>query len=186
MYVKGDYGAELRIRASDVMKDVQASRSDPGQGLNTSKTVSKKDDPGQELIGNEQESPPEKVRVSCPKVLIVDDSPNVIRQITAILQEVGADVLTVEDGEMALDVMEREDPDLIVSEVDLSRLDGIKMAWHRTKIETIRDIPIIFLSYLKDYRSIVDGRGCPGVLAYFTKPLTGEELDRFTDIIRNL
>ncbi len=75
---------------------------------------------------------------------------------------------------------------MVISDVDLSRLDGIKMAWQRSKIETIQDIPIIFLSYLKDYRSIVDGRGCPGVLAYFTKPLIGGEIDRFKDIIRNL
>ncbi len=116
-YVKGDHGDELRFRTADVLKDVEGSRSNLIQEISIINTVGKDRDPRQVPTGDscpegEQVHVTERLQDSWLKVLIVDDSPIAVRQITTILQELGAEVLTVEDGEKALDVMEREDPDL--------------------------------------------------------------------------
>jgi PleD family two-component response regulator len=190
MYVDGKYGDELRIRTADVMKDVQSSRQEGGQEETASTTARKNTTPRQVSRDDgcpidDRASPRPDVRYR-RKVLIVDDSPTMIQRLTTVLQKLDAEVMIAEDGESALKVMECEDPDLVIAEIDLSRRDGIKMAWKRAEMETIQDIPIVFYSYLKDHQSIVDGRGCPGVLAYFTKPLTGEALDHFQDIIKTL
>ena len=63
-----------------------------------------------------------------PRLLIVDDSP-VDRQLAAgCLQSIGAlEVLEADDGEQALEVMERDRPDLVITDLRMPKLDGLEL-----------------------------------------------------------
>ena len=82
------------------------------------------------------------------KILIVEDD----KDFLAILQKkftvAGFSVVLAENGEEAIDIAEREKPDLILSDDLMPKMDGMAMA---KKIrETNKNIPIMFLTNLKD------------------------------------
>lgn len=58
------------------------------------------------------------------RVLIVDDDANLTRLLRAILQTGGFAVVTASDGEVALGLVEQENPDVIILDLRMPRLDG--------------------------------------------------------------
>lgn len=57
-------------------------------------------------------------------VLIVDDDPDVVTAITVALQDMGAKVCAAVDGQIAVDLAEKEQPDLIVLDMMLPKRSG--------------------------------------------------------------
>ncbi len=57
-------------------------------------------------------------------VLIVDDDPDVVTAITVALQDMGAKVSAAVDGQIAVDLAEKEQPDLIVLDMMLPKRSG--------------------------------------------------------------
>ena len=84
-------------------------------------------------------------------VLIVDDDPLALQLLTAILKSCGVDsVLTAPDGEAALSVLEQAAPDpvLIISDIDMPKLNGWSFA-RRVRmgaVERVKDIPFFLLT----------------------------------------
>jgi CheY-like chemotaxis protein len=58
------------------------------------------------------------------RVLVVDDEPDTLEAVSALLTEAGADVRGVESAEAALDVVERFSPDVLVSDILMPEHDG--------------------------------------------------------------
>ena len=79
-------------------------------------------------------------------LLVVDDEPAVRRVLVMRLQLAGYRVVCAEDGEEALEVFNRESPDLVVLDVMLPKLDGFAVC-RRLRAESC--VPIIFLSALE-------------------------------------
>ena len=82
------------------------------------------------------------------KILIVEDD----KDFLAILQKKftieGFSIVTAENGEEAVEIAEKEIPDLILSDVLMPKMDGVVMA---KKIrEFNKNVPIILLTNLKD------------------------------------
>jgi two-component system KDP operon response regulator KdpE len=106
------------------------------------------------------------------RVLIVDDEPSILASMTALLRARGYDVSTAMSGRGALDVFERDRPDLIVLDLALGDIDGIEIC------RLIRDgsaTPIIVLSARgkePDKVAALDA----GADDYVTKPFGTEEL----------
>jgi two-component system alkaline phosphatase synthesis response regulator PhoP len=91
------------------------------------------------------------------KILIVEDD----KDFSTILQKKftleGFTIVTAENGEEAIDVAEKEKPDLIISDVLMPKMDGVTMA---NKIrETDKNVPIMFLTNLGDDDSIEKPKG---------------------------
>src|SRR5919197_1095721 len=78
-----------------------------------------------------------------PKVLVVDDEPNIVSTLRPLLRSRGYDVLTAMTGCAALEAVERDVPDVIVLDLGLPDLDGAEVC--RMIRETHR-IPIVVLS----------------------------------------
>lgn len=77
-------------------------------------------------------------------VLVVDDERYIIDLLTDLLQDEGYQVLRASDGQAALDVMSHQLPDLVVADVMMPRIDGIRLlAMIR---EQNRDLPVILMS----------------------------------------
>jgi len=84
------------------------------------------------------------------KLLVVDDEKNIRRLYETELQGDGYDVATAESAEQALEMIEKEPPDLVVLDIRLEGMDGIDCL--RTIMEKRRDLPVILNSAYSTYK----------------------------------
>jgi len=61
------------------------------------------------------------------KILVVDDDPDIVTTIQVGLQDLNQQILTARDGLAALDIAEREDPDILVLDLMLPRRGGFQV-----------------------------------------------------------
>src|SRR5512135_753364 len=108
------------------------------------------------------------------KILIVDDEPDVIKVVTMSfnLQQPDWQILSARDGETALDLVDRERPDLVLLDVAMPEMDGFQVL---KEIRRFTDTPVIMLTAKDDEMSKVMGleRGADD---YITKPFSHLEL----------
>jgi len=118
-----------------------------------------------------------------PTLLVVDDEPAVRRVLVMRLQLAGYRVVCAEDGEEALSLFHREQPDLVVLDVMLPKLDGFAVC-RRLRAESC--VPIIFLSALDAISERVAGLDL-GADDYLPKPFSPKELEaRIATILRRV
>ena len=109
------------------------------------------------------------------RVLIVDDRKENLRISGMILREAGYEVSLAYDGRMALDVVERIHPDLLLLDVMMPEMDGFEIC-RRLKAEPEKqNIPVIFLTARDSTEDIVRGFEY-GAVDYVTIPFRKEEL----------
>jgi DNA-binding response OmpR family regulator len=106
------------------------------------------------------------------RILVVDDEQPIIDVLTYNLEQARYDVLVAWDGEQALAVARREQPDLIILDLMLPRLDGIEVC--RT-LRKERDVPIIMLTARDEEIDRVVGLEL-GADDYVVKPFSVREL----------
>lgn len=107
------------------------------------------------------------------KILVVDDSPTQLSMMRAPFEEHGYQVITASDGEEALAMVETENPQLVVLDVIMPKLNGFQAC---RKIKTLRqDLPIILLTS-KNQKSDEFWGKKQGADVYMTKPFDSEEL----------
>jgi two-component system KDP operon response regulator KdpE len=107
-----------------------------------------------------------------PKVLIVDDEPQILRALRAGLVAHGYDVVSAADGEEALDRAATELPDAVILDLNLPRLSGLDVC------KSLREwsaVPIIVLSVRDAERDKVTALDL-GADDYLTKPFGTDEL----------
>ena len=79
-------------------------------------------------------------------VLFADDDPVSRRLFGAKLASAGIEVLYANDGEEAFEMARRFQPELIVTDIDMPKADGIKTAFRLREDPKTKHIPIIFLT----------------------------------------
>lgn len=106
------------------------------------------------------------------RILIVDDDPGVVKAVRANLQTRECEVLTAMDGEEALQVLSQEQPDLIILDITMPKLNGFEVC---RQIREWSQVPIIMLSARNDVDEKVK---CLNIGAddYLTKPFGVNEL----------
>ena len=110
-----------------------------------------------------------------PRVLIVDDEPDLLSVLHFGLEVEGFDVLEATDGEQALEMARSHQPDMIVLDLMLPRMDGYKVCRALKFDERYKRIPIFILSARSgetDRRLALD----LGADAYVTKPYDMRDL----------
>jgi len=104
------------------------------------------------------------------KILMVDDRPENLLALEAILQGLGHELLKATSGEEALKVLLAEDVAVILLDVQMPGMDGFETAAHVKKREKTRDIPILFLTAI-DGEAHQAFRGyAAGAVDYLSKP----------------
>lgn len=83
------------------------------------------------------------------KILIVDDEKNILKLYQAELEDEGYTIVTANSGREALEIFEKEDPDLVTLDVLMPDIDGIQVL--RQIKEKRPDLPVIMLTAY-DYR----------------------------------
>ena len=80
------------------------------------------------------------------KILVVDDEPDILKVVVFRLEKAGYKVTAAEDGQKALDSVQREKPDLILLDLRLPVIDGYEVCKRLRSDEAFKKIPIIFLT----------------------------------------
>jgi two-component system KDP operon response regulator KdpE len=106
------------------------------------------------------------------KILVVDDEARILRLVRSNLEPQGYKVLTAMDGESALTAAEMNDPDLIILDLMLPRLDGFEVCRRLREFSTV---PIIILTAKGEEVDKVKGLEL-GADDYLTKPFGVPEL----------
>ncbi len=115
------------------------------------------------------------MRVGKPLILAVDDVEENLNAISEILRRNDFDVMVAPSGKMALKLLERRKPDLILLDIMMPEMDGYTVASIIQRRQDWQDIPIIFLSALTDVDAKVKGFEIGGV-DYITKPFMEKEV----------
>ncbi len=80
------------------------------------------------------------------KILIVEDEPNIVIPLQFSLEQKGYQVLVVDNGEEALEVIPKELPDLILLDIMLPGIDGYEVCQNVREDPSLSTIKIIYLS----------------------------------------
>ncbi|MGD9561258.1 MAG: response regulator transcription factor [Pyrinomonadaceae bacterium] len=109
------------------------------------------------------------------RLLVVDDEPNLLAAISAVLRGVGFEVTTARDGRDAMLQLARSLPDLIVSDVRMPGIDGYTLARKLRSAPHTKLIPIVFLTAKDETGDRVEAFRS-GVDVYLAKPFEPDEL----------
>jgi signal transduction histidine kinase len=111
-------------------------------------------------------------------ILIVDDTPENLKVLSAMLAKQGYKIRPAINGKIALQLARLIPPDLILLDIMMPEMDGYEVCRHLKADEKTRNIPIIFLSALSETFDKVKAFSAGGV-DYVTKPFhTAEVLAR--------
>ncbi len=77
-------------------------------------------------------------------VLVVDDERYIVDLLSDLLEDEGYEVLRAADGQAALDVLDRRQPDLVVADVMMPRIDGVRLL--SIIREHHKNLPVILMS----------------------------------------
>jgi chemosensory pili system protein ChpA (sensor histidine kinase/response regulator) len=93
-----------------------------------------------------QQQEPEGVEVNRKLVMVVDDSITMRRVATKLLTRNQYDVITAKDGVDALAQLEENNPDVMLLDIEMPRMDGFELASHMQNESRLRNIPIIMIT----------------------------------------
>jgi len=116
-------------------------------------------------------------------VLIVEDVPDILKLLEATLKFKGYRVVTAQNGQEALESVQREHPVLVITDIMMPKLDGFGLV-HRLRINPeTREIPVIFLT--ATYVALEDKAFALniGVTRFIEKPVN---FDRFLETVEEL
>jgi len=107
------------------------------------------------------------------RVVVAEDEALIRLDLVEMLTEAGYNVVgQAGDGEAAIELTEREKPDLVVMDVKMPKLDGISAA---ERIAKQRIAPVVILTAFSQ-KDLVERARDAGAMAYLTKPFTIEDL----------
>ena len=116
------------------------------------------------------------------RILIVDDSPSQLMGIQRIVEKLGHQTLTAEDGAQGVELAKAELPDLILMDVVMPNLNGFQATRTLSRESTTRDIPVVLVT-TKDQDTDRMWGMRQGARAYLTKPFSESDL---SDVIGRL
>jgi two-component system chemotaxis response regulator CheY len=113
-----------------------------------------------------------------PKILVVDDSATLRRCIVNVLREIGySNISEASDGGEALQIMKEQPFQLVITDWNMPKIDGVALTTIMRQTENYRDIPVLMVtsrSVAEDILEAVDA----GIDGYVVKPFTIEVMRR--------
>jgi twitching motility two-component system response regulator PilH len=111
------------------------------------------------------------------RILIVDDSPSQLLGIKRIVEKLGHEAMTAEEGAAGDETARRELPDLILMDVVMPNLNGFQATRTISKDADTAHIPIVLITTKDQDTDRVWGMR-QGAKAYVTKPINEDDLSR--------
>jgi two-component system chemotaxis response regulator CheY len=109
------------------------------------------------------------------KVLTVDDSRTIRNMLLMTLNNAGFDIVQAEDGVEGLEVLEESNPDVIVTDINMPRLDGFGFIEGVRQNDRYRAIPILVLTTESDAEKKNRAREA-GATGWIVKPFDPSKL----------
>ena len=106
-------------------------------------------------------------------VLIVDDEPSVRQTLSEWMRKKNFHVFEAEGGRQAMEMIQRDDPDIVISDVVMPGMDGIQLLKEAKAVKA--DTPFLMISGYPSRSTAVDIMKY-GASDYLSKPFTPEEL----------
>jgi len=111
-----------------------------------------------------------------PKILIADDNPDNIRLLAVRLQSEGYHFITAADGQQTLDLVNAENPDLVLLDVNMPNKDGFEVLTEMRANVNVAHIPVIIITAARiGIKDVREGLTL-GADDYITKPFDWREL----------
>jgi chemosensory pili system protein ChpA (sensor histidine kinase/response regulator) len=112
-----------------------------------------------------------------PKILLCDDSASVRKVQEKQLRQMGYEVATANDGQEALERLETEDFDLVMTDLEMPRIDGFGLVKGIRAIERLYDLPVIVITSraLEKFAGETIGLGATACLG---KPFAAAQFER--------
>lgn len=82
------------------------------------------------------------------KILLIDDNQTILKAMEKLLTSGGYEVIATSDGRKAVRIAAEEQPDLIISDVDMPEMDGGEVAAKLKESPRTRDIKVVFFTSL--------------------------------------
>ena len=117
-----------------------------------------------------------------PKILIIDDEPDVLTFLGTLLRKNGYDVVEAADGVEGMKKVIDECPDLVCLDLLMPEKTGIKMYREMRKDEKLKKVPVIMVtgfgsvvSPSMDFKKFIHERSIPPPEGYIEKPIDKEK-----------
>ena len=106
------------------------------------------------------------------RVLIVEDNPQNMKLLLMTLKPHGYDLLQAIDGEQALEVAIKGNPDLIIMDIQIPKMDGLEVTRRLRQMPDFNQVPIVAVTAYA-----MNTRRLPGLIAGMLKPKPGTNGD---------
>ena len=107
--------------------------------------------------------------------MIIDDNETNVKLLDLVLTKAGFKTDTIVNPKFAFDIIKETKPALILLDINMPEINGLKLCKMVKKDAETRDIPIIFVSSLSDVKYIAGGLAI-GAVDYIKKPIKPDEV----------
>jgi DNA-binding response OmpR family regulator len=105
------------------------------------------------------------------KILIADDEPNILLSLEFLMRKSGYDVFIARNGSEAMEIINRDKPQLVVLDIMMPDIDGYQICSYIKSNSELADCKVVFLSAKAKESDIKKGLEI-GADAYLTKPFS--------------
>jgi two-component system, OmpR family, alkaline phosphatase synthesis response regulator PhoP len=109
------------------------------------------------------------------KILLVDDEPNILMSLEYTFKKNNFEVYVARDGQEALDILQKQQPDIIILDIMMPLVDGYETLRQIKKEEKLQHCKVIFLSAKNKEKDIEKGLAL-GADRYVLKPFSIKKL----------
>ena len=109
------------------------------------------------------------------QILVVDDDPYILMSLEFLMKKEGYEVKVARNGTEALEIIERDLPELVLLDIMMPDVDGYAICRHIKSSKKLKDIKVVFLSAKSKESDIQKGYDL-GASLYVTKPFSTREL----------
>ncbi len=109
------------------------------------------------------------------KILVVDDDPYILMSLEFLMKKNGFEVMVARNGTEALEIVEKQVPDIVLLDIMMPDVDGYAICKHIKNNKKLKDAHVVFMSAKSKESDIQKGYDL-GASLYVTKPFSTRQL----------
>jgi CheY-like chemotaxis protein len=113
-----------------------------------------------------------------PTVLVADDNDDTRQMFQSLLSAKGYRVVEASDGEQAVEIIQHENPGLVLLDLELPRLNGLDVIHRLRKDLRLIEVPLVVITGYEKHFDTAVAAGCDD---YLVKPIDFDRLDAILD-----
>ena len=109
------------------------------------------------------------------KILVVDDDPYILMSLEFLMKKNGFEVMVARNGTEALDIVQKQVPDIVLLDIMMPDVDGYAICKHIKSSKKLKEAKVVFMSAKSKETDIRKGYDL-GASLYVTKPFSTRQL----------